>query len=311
VLLDTIVFDKTGTLPTGQPSVTDVIPLHEQDPAELLAMAAAVESLSEHPVARAVVNEARRRGLPFAAAGNLQAIAGTGVRAEVAGKEWRIGKASLFDVVLPPGVDGEQRRLEAEGKTVVLVGDADVHGLIAVRDTLRPQAQGAVAELKRLGVKRIVMLTGDSRQTAEAIAHQAGVDEVYAELLPQDKVRIVAELTARYKRVAMVGDGVNDAPALAAATVGIAMGGAGTDVALETADVVLTTDDLTKIPYAMRLGRRSLGIIKQNLVLALSVIIVLVVSGVGGAITLPLGVVGHEGSTLLVTLNGLRMLRRH
>lgn len=305
-----VAFDKTGTLTTGHPTVTDVVPLRGQDPTDLLAIAAAVESLSEHPVARAVVAEARRRNLPLATAANLQAIPGTGVWAEVAGREWRIGKATMFTPPLPAAALAEQQRLEAEGKTVVLVGDAEVQGLIAVQDTLRPQARTAVAELKRLGVKRIVMLTGDSRQTAEAIAHQAGVDEVHPELLPQDKVRIVEELTARYKRVAMVGDGVNDAPALAAATVGIAMGAAGTDVALETADIVLTTDDLTKIPYAVRLGRRSLRIIKQNLVLALGVIVLLVLADFGGSITLPMGVVGHEGSTLLVTLNGLRMLRR-
>lgn len=199
-------------------------------------MAASVERLSEHPVAKAIVTEAGNRGLALGSAANLQAVPGSGVRAEVDGREWLVGKASLFSAAVAPEVLAEQQRLEAEGKTVTLVGDTEVRGLIAVLDTLRPQARAAVAELKRLGVKRVVMLTGDSRYTAEAIARQAGVDEVYPDLLPQDKVRRVEELTARYKRVAMVGDGVNDAPALAAATVGIAMGAAGTDVALEAAD---------------------------------------------------------------------------
>jgi Zn2+/Cd2+-exporting ATPase len=305
-----VAFDKTGTLTTGMPSVTDIEPLPGQDPTELLAVAAAVESLSEHPVARAVVAEAHRQNLSLPAATNLQAIPGTGVRAEVGGKEWRVGKAALFPGPVAPEVLQKQQDLEAAGKTAVLVGDDEVRGLIAVQDTLRPQARAAVAELKRLGVQKVVMLTGDSRQTAEAIARQAGVDEVYAELLPTDKVRQVEALVARYTQVAMVGDGVNDAPALAAATVGIAMGAAGTDVALETADIVLMTDDLSKIPYAVRLGRRTLRIIKQNLTVALGVIGVLVVSNLAESITLPLGVVGHEGSTLLVTLNGLRMLRR-
>jgi Cd2+/Zn2+-exporting ATPase len=273
-------------------------------------MAAAVERLSEHPIAKAIVAEAADRGLLPSTASNLQALPGSGVRAEVDGVEWRVGKAALFPADVPAEILAEQKRLEAEGKTVMLTGDGMVRGLIGVLDTLRPQASAAVAELKRLGVKRVVMLTGDSRHTAEAIARQAGVDEVYPELLPQDKVRVVEELGARYRRVAMVGDGINDAPALAVASVGIAMGAIGTDVALETADIVLTTDDLTKIPYAMRLGRRSLRIVKQNLTVALGVIAVLVVSNFAQTITLPWGVVGHEGSTLLVTLNGLRMLRR-
>ncbi len=307
--VEVVAFDKTGTLTSGSPTVTDVVAVPGQESDEILATAAAIEALSEHPIAQAVVAESRRRSLRPALAANLQSVPGVGVRAEVDGSEWRVGKPDLFDHV-EPDVLLERKRLEAAGKTVVLVGDAQVRGLIAVKDTLRSQSQDAVEGLKRLGVKHVVMLTGDGRQTAEAIAREVGVDEVHAELLPQDKVRVVEELTARYRRVAMVGDGVNDAPALAAATVGIAMGAAGTDVALETADIVLTADDLGKIPYAVQLGRRSLRVIQQNLTVALAVIMALVAANLAGSITLPLGVVGHEGSTLLVTLNGLRLLRR-
>jgi len=182
--------------------------------------------------------------------------------------------------------------------------------LIALRDALRPRALEAIRALQSLGLEHIVLLTGDNQETAEAIARGVGITEVHAGLLPADKVRVIERLAARYGDVAMVGDGVNDAPALATATVGIAMGVSGTDVALETADVVLTSDDLEKIPYAVGLGRHALRVVKQNLVLAIGMIVLLVASDLLGRITLPWGVVGHEGSTLLVTLNGLRLLRR-
>ena len=198
--------------------------------------------------------------------------------------------------------------LESQGKTVVAVGAERPLGLIAVADTMRPQAVAAIAALKRLGVQKVVMLTGDNRRAAEAIARQAGVDEVHAELLPVDKVRIAKELQAQYGDAAVIGDGVNDAPALAAATVGIAMGAAGSDVALETADVVLMADDLMKLPYAIALGRQATRVVKQNLTFALSVIVVLILSTFVGVIGLPLGVIGHEGSTVIVCLNGLRLL---
>ncbi len=179
---------------------------------------------------------------------------------------------------------------------MVLVGDDRVRGLIALRDTLRPEAREAIARLRRLGVDHIVMLTGDAAPTARAIATEAGIDEVRADLLPEDKVDVVEELVRRYQHVAMIGDGVNDAPALAAATVQIAMGTGGTDVALETADVVLTSDDLTMLPYGMTLGQRTLAVVRKNLVFALGVIVALVVADLIGVINLPTGVVGHEGS---------------
>jgi Cd2+/Zn2+-exporting ATPase len=193
---------------------------------------------------------------------------------------------------------------------VISVGDGTCRGYIALRDRVRPEARIAVEFLKRLGVKPIVGLSGDSRATADAVAVELGIDEMHAGLYPEDKVHKVKELASKYGVIAMVGDGVNDAPALAVASVGIAMGNIGTDVALETADVVLSKDDVSMVPYAVALGRKSLRIIRQNLVIALTVIVALVLTDLLGLISLPWGVVGHEGSTLLVTLNGLRLLRR-
>ena len=303
-----IAFDKTGTLTRGVLRVTDVLAFEGSTEA-LLAAAAAVEGFSEHPVGRAIVAEARDRGLAVRPAIDHRSIVGRGAEATFEGIRWRVGKPDLFALV-GEDVVSSRERLEAEGKTVVVVGSERGVGLIALRDTLRAEARDAVARLRALGVAHLVMLTGDAKPTAHALAREAGIDEVHAELLPDDKVRVVEDLVRRYGHVAMVGDGVNDAPALAAATVGIAMGGAGTDVALETADVVLTSDDLSKVPYAVTLGRRALTVVKQNLVVALGVIVTLVVADLLGRITLPAGVVGHEGSTLLVTLNGLRLLRR-
>jgi Cd2+/Zn2+-exporting ATPase len=303
-----VAIDKTGTVTTGVPRVTDLVAFDGSSDERVLASAAAVESLSEHPLGRAIVAEAKRRGLSIAAATDHQAIAGRGAHADVGGARWHIGKPSLFDSVAADVLEARER-LEAEGKTVVVVGDDRVRGLVALQDTIRPEARDAIAQLRKLGVEHIIMLTGDAEPTARAIGAEAGVDEVRADLLPEDKVRAVEDLVRRYEKVAMVGDGVNDAPALAAATVGIAMGTAGTDVALEAADVVLTSDDLTKVAYGMTLGKRTLSVVRQNLIFALGVIAALVVADLLGVINLPAGVVGHEGSTLLVTLNGLRLLR--
>lgn len=304
-----VAFDKTGTVTAGHPVVTDVVSFSTVTAEALLGTAAAIESLSEHPLARSIVREAERRNLVIVPASNLQALPGEGAHAIVGGERWSIGKATLF--ASPSEAAGvRQHSLEAEGKTVVFVGNGSVQGLIALRDSVRPGAPGAVQALRRLGVGAIVLITGDTRETAEAIGRELGISDVSAGLLPADKVRVVEDLARRYGHVAMVGDGVNDAPALAASTVGIAMGVTGTDVALETADIVLTADELQKIPYAVGLGRQALRVVKQNLILALVMMVVLVASDLLGWITLPWGVVGHEGSTLLVTLNGLRLLRR-
>ena len=202
--------------------------------------------------------------------------------------------------------------LESAGKTVMLIGDeskGEILGLLAVADQVRAESRATLEKLRGLGIERIVMLTGDNERVAGAIAAQTGVDQFYAGLLPEDKVRVVKELAAQYGAVAMVGDGVNDAPALAVANVGIAMGAAGSDVALETADVVLMSDDLTKIPYIKSLSRRAQRIVWQNIVFAMAVIATLVISNLLVGVPLPLGVVGHEGSTLVVVANGLRLLR--
>ena len=304
-----VAFDKTGTLTTGHPTVAELVAGDGGDRDALLARTAAVESLSEHPIGAAIVAEARARSLAVAAPAEFRAEIGVGAEAVVDGVRWRVGKPALF-AETPDALRAAQARLEAEGHTVVLAGDDRAQLAIALRDTVRPAARAAVEALRALGVEHVVVITGDGDAAAQAAAREVGADRVHAGLLPADKVRIVEQLLADYGRVAVVGDGVNDAPALATATVGIAMGGSGTDVALETADVVLMADDIGRIPYAIELGRRTLRVVKQNLVLALGVIVLLVTADVFGRISLPLGVVGHEGSTLLVTLSGLRLLSR-
>ncbi len=317
-----IAFDKTGTLTYGKPVVTDVklIGSSARVPSEgvLLGLAASVQSHSEHALAGATVEAARSRGIEFGEASGFQSVTGKGVRASVGDVEVHIGNVRYYEEVGPDVVgcvEREVRVLEDEAKTSVIVAiresveDAlQPVGLIAFADVLRPDVKEVVAELKRHGVEHVVMLTGDNRRVAAQISARAGIDEYYAELLPEDKLRILRELRERYGTVAMVGDGVNDAPALAAASLGIAMGAAGTDVALETADVVLMADDLKKIPYLISLSHRTRRTLVANLGFALAMIIVMIVAILTRGIPLPLAVIGHEGSTVLVSLNGLRLL---
>lgn len=323
-----VAFDKTGTLTVGRPKVTDIVDcgmnladwadqLTARDAeAAILQLAAAVEAQSGHPLAHAVTQAAQAKQLTWPPAENLRATMGKGVTAYVGGRAVHIGTVEHLraqGMALPETRLQQITQLEGAGKTVMLVGSAQLLGLIAVADTVRPEATAAVAALKALGVQKVVMLTGDNTSTAKAIGQAAGVDEVYAELLPEDKVTVVKRLLAEHEAVAMVGDGVNDAPALAAATVGIAMGAGGTDVALETADVVLMSSDLSKLPYAVGLGRHGMNVVRQNLTFAIGVIVVLIISNLTMSalqlnFPLPLGVVGHEGSTVIVVLNGLRLL---
>jgi Zn2+/Cd2+-exporting ATPase len=307
-----VAFDKTGTLTSGEPSLTRIVPRPGVDENFLLETAAAVEARSEHPVARAIVEAAKERNLKRIETTEFKAIPGQGVEANLGGKTVWIGNDRLFNerrIRIHGDLLGQVRELEEQGQTVMLVNLAgEWLGLLAVADTLRPDAAEIVERLKRLGVERVVMLTGDNQRVAASIAKRTGVDEFHYSLLPQDKVQILRSLRNKYGPTAMVGDGVNDAPALASADVGIAMGGAGTDVALETADVVLMADDLAHLPYAIGLAQRSRTIVWQNLTFSMAVIILLVATAFGANLPLTLGVIGHEGSTVLVVLNGLRLL---
>ena len=312
-----IAFDKTGTLTEGKPQVTDILPARNASANQVLALAAAVEAKSEHPLAQAIVNAAQTRGLAVAEASGFQSTTGKGVRANVEGQQIHIGNLRYFEQYphIPLGEFAARViDFETRGKTCVLVARDDgargeVLGLIAIADVLRENVVHIIRELKNQGIERVIMLTGDNQRVAENIADQAAVDEFYAGLLPEDKLRIIQQIERKYGPVAMVGDGVNDAPALATASLGIAMGAAGTDVALETADIVLMGDDLTKIAYTIALSRQTRKRLIQNLAFAMGVIVVLIVSVLGFQLALPLSVVGHEGSTVLVSLNGLRMLR--
>ena len=306
-----IAFDKTGTLTTGKLQVVHVMAT-QKSPDSLLQTAAALESLSEHPIGEAIVQAARQQDLTWTEAVKGQAQAGQGITGVINQQMAVVGKAAFVQAQAEPvstALIEQSQQWESEGKTVVWVAyEREILGIIAVADTVRPAAAQAIARLKRLGIKRIVMLTGDNSRTAHSIAQQLGVDQVYAELLPEDKVDVIRQLQKQYQTVAMVGDGINDAPALAQASVGIAMG-AGSDVALETADIVLMANRLERLENAIRLGRRSQKIVKQNIVFALSFVLVLLVLNFAGNITLPFGVLGHEGSTVVVTLSGLRLLR--
>ncbi|MBE9003678.1 heavy metal translocating P-type ATPase [Fortiea sp. LEGE XX443] len=306
-----IAFDKTGTLTTGQVQVSQVISADEYTQADVLKAAAALESFSEHPIAKAIVQKAD--DLNWVRGVDVQAIPGQGIVGIVNNQKVTLGNAAFvqqYVAQLPQKLQDLAHSLEYEGKTVVWVAqDQKVMGAIAITDMIRPEAAATIRRLRQLGVEQIVMMTGDNERTAQSVAQAIGITQVYAELLPEDKLNLIRSLQKQYQTVAMVGDGINDAPALAQASVGIAMGGAGSDVALETADIVLIADKLEKIVVAMQLGRRSQFVVKQNIAFALTSIILLMLGNFLGNINLPIGVIGHEGSTVLVTLNGLRLLR--
>ncbi len=309
-----VAFDKTGTLTTGRPIVTDVLPVDGTGLSveDGLAVAAAVERRSAHPLARAVVTHAERLGLPRIDVADAQAIPGAGASARWRDRLVYAGNIALFDRLgsVPQAARSLAERLESEGKTVIVVGEAARPWLVlGVRDEIRPGAVEAIRALRGAGIERIVMLSGDHHQAANAIAGVLGIDEVFAELDPQAKLEAVRTLATKHRHVAMVGDGINDAPALAQASVGIAMGTAGTDVALETADVALMADDLSRVEYAVRLARRNARVVRQNLALSTLVIGVLVALAISGALSLPVAVVGHELSEFVVIASGLRMLR--
>ena len=333
--LRAIAFDKTGTLTEGKLQVVQVIPASGQSEHQVLQTAAALETYSEHPIGQAIVQAAQQK-IAIPDVMEVRSHPGQGIIGKLDNQRVVVGKAAFIRqqiCVSIPETDSSvaktrlredhdlsplgsvaltdlSQRLEASGKTVVWVAHgSQVLGIIAVADTLRPGAAQVIKRLKQLGIEQIVMLTGDNERTARSIADELGIEQVYAELLPEDKVSIIRRLQQQYQTVAMVGDGINDAPALALATVGIAMGAASSDVALETADIVLMADRLEKLQQAIHLGRRAQTIVKQNVTFALSFIILLLVANFAFNITMPLGVIGHEGSTVIVTLSGLRLLR--
>ncbi len=309
--LSIIAFDKTGTLTQGKPQVTEIIPVAGYSEQEVLSVAAAIESRSEHPLAEAIIKYAKEQGVNILGVSAFEAIPGRGARGVINGKAYQIGNPRWFSeqTVGLKLVENDILRLQNEGKTVILLAEAErILGIIAVADVLRENSRNTVSTLKKAGIEKVIMLTGDNERTAQAIAKKAGVDDFRAELLPEDKVDAIQALLAEGK-VGMVGDGVNDAPAMALSTVGIAMGVAGTDTALETADIALMNDDLTKIAYAVKLSRKTRGIIKQNVAFALIVKGLILLLVIPGWLTLWLAVVGDMGSSLLVTLNGMRLLR--
>lgn len=310
--VEAVAFDKTGTLTEGEPKLVDIVPNEGSNEEELLSVAAAVESLSDHPLAEAVVRDASRRlGAPVSPATEFSSLTGRGVSAIVKGKPVHIGKSDLFAEIpgapIPAGLDARAKDLANCGRTTMIVRHGDRYlGVIGLMDAPRKAARPVIARLRELGIRRMMMISGDNQRVADAVAGEIGLDEAFGNLMPEDKVVRIAEIS-KSGGVAMVGDGVNDAPALANATVGIAMGAAGSDVALETADVALMADDLETLPFAVGLSRSTSRIIRQNLFVSLGVVGFLIPAtllglGIGPA------VVVHEGSTLAVVANALRLL---
>lgn len=310
--LQAIALDKTGTLTAGKPQVVEVVPLSGHDERELIERAAAMELHSEHPIAQAILDYADAHDITPAKSINFQIIKGKGATATFTDRAFWLGSHRYLE---ERGQETEEihQRLESMsglGRTVVVVGnDQHVCGLIALSDEIRLGAGEVLKELRNAGIKHLIMLTGDNRPTAEAVAAKVGVDEVLAELLPEDKVAAIEKLVANYGQVAMVGDGVNDAPALARATVSIAMGSAGSDAAIETADIALMSDDLTKLPWLIRHSRRTLSIIRQNIGFSLAVKLVFVLLTFAGISSLWAAIAADTGASLLVIANGLRLLK--
>ncbi|HIG48228.1 MAG TPA: cadmium-translocating P-type ATPase [candidate division Zixibacteria bacterium] len=310
--LSAIAFDKTGTLTQGKPAIVAIDPLDGHTEEELLARASAMEARSDHPLARAITACAKARGVPIIPAEDFQVIQGKGATARFNGELFWLGSHRYL----------EERRQETEavhqllearskaGYSVVLIGnDTHVCGILSIADAIRPETRAALQALKDSGIQHLVMLTGDNEGTAHAIAEEAGVNEVHADLLPEDKVAVVESLVSGYQHVAMIGDGVNDAPAMGRATLGIAMGAAGSDAAIETADIALMSDDLAKLPWLINHARRTLSVIRQNIIFALLVKAIFVIFTFGGLASLWAAIAADMGTSLLVTTNGLRLLR--
>ena len=315
-MLSAIAFDKTGTLTEGKPKLTEVIAFDGSSETELLQISVAVEALSDHPLARAIVRDGTERlgGRPGMVAQNMESIAGMGVRADIDGHIVYIGNLALHqgvDQIKPTEeIVNQMQQLAESGNTTMLVRQNDRYvGIIALMDVPRPEAKGTLQQLGALGIKRMIMLTGDNQKVANAVAGEIGITDAWGGLLPEEKVSAIKSLKVNEQKVAMVGDGVNDAPAMAHSTVGIAMGAASSDVALETADVALMSDKLDVIPFAIGLSRKTRQIIKQNLWISLGMVAVLIPATIFGLANMAVAVVLHEGSTLVVVFNALRLLR--
>ncbi|MGP4071597.1 heavy metal translocating P-type ATPase [Piscibacillus sp. B03] len=313
--LKAIAFDKTGTLTKGIPVVTDFKVINNQGNAkEMLSIITALEYRSQHPLASAIMKKAEEENIPYdVIVDDFSSITGKGIKGTINGTTYYIGNPKLFEN-LSVDFNNEQdqlvKSLQNQGKTVMVVGtEKEMLAVIAVADEVRESSKEIIQKLHQLGIKKTIMLTGDNKGTANAIGGHVGVTDIQAELLPQDKLEFIKQLRSKYGNVAMVGDGVNDAPALAASTVGIAMGGAGTDTALETADVALMGDDLRKLPFSVKLSRKALTIIKQNITFALAIKFIALLLVVPGWLTLWIAILSDMGATLLVALNGLRLMR--
>lgn len=314
-VLTALAFDKTGTLTEGKPKLTEVITLGEVKEEELLKIAVAVESLSDHPLAKSVVRDGKERlqGADVPPAENLKAVLGKGIKASLGNDKIYIGNLELFETLddQKPAKEIEEKvkALESDGNTTMLIRQNDDYiGIIALMDTPRKEAKNTLEQLKKIGIKRMIMLTGDNQKVADAVAKEIGLTDAWGSLLPEEKVEAIKELREKESKVAMVGDGVNDAPAMASSTVGIAMGAAGSDVALETADIALMADKLETLPFAIGLSREAKGIIKQNLWISMGIVALLIPLTISGIATIGPAVLIHEGSTLVVVFNALRLL---
>ena len=310
--LKAIAMDKTGTLTLGEPSVIDVVPMNGHDEAELLTRAGALELNSNHPLARAIVEETKQRGMTIPAADRFETIQGKGASGVIDGKPFWLGSHRYLEErgQETPEVHEQLETMQEAGRTVVVIGnDEHVCGFVTLADAIREETRDAIAQLHEAGVEKLVMLTGDNEGTAKAIAKEAGIDEVHAELLPEDKVAAVERLVEQHGFVAMIGDGVNDAPALARASLGLAMGAAGTDAAIETADIALMSDDLSKLPWLIHHSRRTLSIIRQNIAFSLAVKVMFVILTIAGFASLWAAIAADMGASLLVIGNGLRLLK--
>lgn len=306
-----LAFDKTGTLTKGYPEITDILPLGGKSESEVLSLAASIEALSEHPLAKAVIN--RADGLKKMKANNFQALAGSGAKADIEGTTIFIGSIRLFHDMghITDDIYRAAREFEIQGKSVIILGSSEkIFGIMAAADRLRENSKDAVDKLRKAGIKHISMLTGDNSKIAQSIADELGLDSNFSELLPENKAEIINRMKAEHGDVIMVGDGINDAPALASASTGIAIGSTGSDMALETADIVLMTGDIGKLAYLVRLSRKTLSIIKQNVFFSVIIKLVFLVMTFTGTANLWLAVAADTGASLVVTMNGMRLMRR-